>query len=177
MEQLGYSNERLVELRPTAAEKAAGFITQPIVSSLLLIVGFAGIVFEVLTPGFGVPGTVGGLSLVLFFGGRLLTGLAGWEVIILLIGGLVLLAVEAFILPGFGIAGIAGLAAVFASIILSYTTSAAGLISLNIALAATIVLVALGWRHIRKSSRWQRLVLSTRLERESGSAEPKPAGI
>ncbi|MGI6566271.1 MAG: nodulation protein NfeD [Firmicutes bacterium] len=173
LEQLGYSNERLVELRPTAAEKAAGFITQPIVSSLLLIVGFAGIVFEVLTPGFGVPGTVGGLSLVLFFGGRLLTGLAGWEVIILLIGGLVLLAVEAFILPGFGIAGIAGLAAVFASIILSYTTSAAGLISLNIALAATIVLVALGWRHIRKSSRWQRLVLSTRLERESGSAEPK----
>ena len=173
LQQLGYNYQGFVELRPTAAERAAGFITQPIVSSLLLILGFSGLVLEVLTPGFGVPGTIGGLSLLLFFGGRLLTGLAGWEVVILFVGGLILLAVEAFLLPGFGIAGIAGLAAVFASVILSYATSTAGLISLNIALGATIVLAALAWRHFQESSTGRRLVLTTRLERESGNAKQK----
>ena len=109
----------------------------------------------------------------MFFGGRLLTGLAGWEVVILFVGGLILLAVEAFLLPGFGAAGIAGLAAVFASIILSYATTKAGLISLNIALGATIVVAALAWRYIKGSSTWQRLVLSTRVERETGHTKPK----
>ncbi len=171
LERLKLDSGGIVELKPTAAERAAGFITQPVVSSLLLILGFAGIVLEVLTPGFGVPGTIGGLSLLLFFGGRLLTGLAGWEVVVLFLGGLILLVVEAFFLPGFGAAGIAGLVGVFASIILSYDSLRAGLINLNIALGTTILVTALAWRFIKKSSTWQRLVLSTRLERESGSIE------
>lgn len=177
LQQLGYSSREMVRLTPTAAEMAVGFLTQPLVSSLLLVLGFTGLVLEVLTPGFGIPGIVGGLSLLLFFGGRLLTGLAGWEVIILFAAGLILLAVEAFLIPGFGIAGLAGLAAIFASIVLSYSSSTAGLISLNAALGVTILVAALAWRYIRKTSTWRRLILSTSLRREDADDDSGRQGL
>ncbi|NMB11610.1 MAG: nodulation protein NfeD [Firmicutes bacterium] len=172
LQRLGYGDQSTYELRPTWAERTAGFLTQPGVSSLLLILGFAGLIFEILTPGFGVPGTVGIISLVLFFGGRMVIGLAGWEVAVLFVVGMILLLVEVFVIPGFGLAGILGLGAVFGSIVLSYATAEAGVASLSIALVATVLVVALGWRYIRRSSAWQRLVLSTRIDREGGYTAP-----
>ena len=57
---------------------------------------------ELKTGGFGVAGLVGFTSLALFFGSSYLVGLAGWEEVLLLAGGLIALAVEVFLLPGFG---------------------------------------------------------------------------
>jgi membrane-bound serine protease (ClpP class) len=65
-----------------------------------------------------------------------------------------------------------GLAAIFGSIVLSYATAEAGLVSLGIALGATVVVIALAWRYIRHTTAWQRLVLSTSLDRESGYVAP-----
>lgn len=172
LQRLGYGDQGTYELRATLAERAAGFLTLPGVSSVLLILGFAGLIFEIVTPGFGVPGTVGIISLVLFFGGRMVVGLAGWEVAVLFVLGTILLLTEVFLIPGFGLAGILGLGAIFASIILSYATAEAGIVSLSIALGATVLVVALGWRYIRRSSAWQRLVLSTRIDREGGYTAP-----
>lgn len=72
----GYENYELVELRPHWAERVARFITNSTVSSFLLTLGFLGLVVEITTPGWGVPGTGGVISLVLFFGGRYIVGLA-----------------------------------------------------------------------------------------------------
>src|SRR5690606_25149827 len=71
---------------------------------------------ELRTPGFGVAGGLGLLSLGLFFWGHWIVQLAGWEEMLLLGAGLLLLVLEAFVLPGFGIAGVAGVLACIAAL-------------------------------------------------------------
>lgn len=101
------------------AEHLVRFLTHPIVASLLMTVGMLGIILEIRTPGFGVPGGLGVSSLALFFWGHWLVQLAGWEELLLFGTGLALLFVEVFVIPGFGIAGVAGIAALLAGLSLS----------------------------------------------------------
>ncbi len=175
---LGYDRLGTRVLKATWAEKAAGFITLPVMSSLLLILGFAGLVLELLTPGFGVPGTIGIIGLVLFFGGRMIIGLAGWEEVFLFVTGFVLLLIEVFVIPGFGLVGLLGLASIFGSIVLSYASTEAGLVNLAVALMVTAFVVVIGWKRFRRSGAWERLVLKTVIDKTaSPDAEvPLPEG-
>jgi len=93
------------------AEALVRLLTHPVVSSLLMTAGLVGIITEIRTPGFGVPGAVGITSLSLFFWGHWLVQLAGWEELLLVALGIGLLIAEVFILPGFGIAGVLGILA------------------------------------------------------------------
>ena len=93
----------------TWAETFVRFLTNPIVSSLLMTIGLLGILVEIRTPGFALPGAVGLLSLALFFWGHWIVQLAGWEELLLVGAGVILLGLELFVVPGFGIAGIAGI--------------------------------------------------------------------
>ena len=95
----------------TWAETFVRFITNPVVSSLLMTIGMLGLLIEIRTPGFALPGTIGLLSLGLFFWGHWIVQLAGWEELLLVATGVVLLAVEIFIIPGFGVAGVGGILA------------------------------------------------------------------
>jgi membrane-bound serine protease (ClpP class) len=107
------------ELRPVRenwAEQVVRFLTHQVVSSLLMSLGLLGLVVELRTPGFGVPGVVGALCLVAFFWGHLLVALAGWEQLLLLAVGLALIAVEVFFVAGFGVAGILGILALVAAL-------------------------------------------------------------
>ena len=105
---IGLPNARVVTIEPNWAELVVRFLTNPLVAPLLLSLGVLGLVFEIKTGAFGLGGLVSLASLGLFFGSSLLVGLAGWEEIILLGIGLVAIAVEVFILPGFGAAGVLG---------------------------------------------------------------------
>jgi membrane-bound serine protease (ClpP class) len=160
------------------AERIVRFLTHPMVAPLLLSLGMLGLIFEVKSPGFGVPGIVGAAALTAFFGGHFLIGLAGWEELILLVGGIVLLAVEMFVLPGFGIAGIAGVLAILAAFYLSMLNvpmatgydyaQALGVLSLSI-----IVVIVAGWvvlRMLPRSRGFSRsgLVLGDATTRETG---------
>ena len=91
------------------AEQLVRFLTNPIVGGLLMSLGMLGIGIELYTPGVGLPGGVGVTCLVLFFFGHFMTHLAGFEEIVLIGIGLILLVVEVFVTPGFGVAGISGL--------------------------------------------------------------------
>ncbi len=95
---------------PNWAEQVVRFLTNPLVSPLLLSLGVLGLVFEIKSGAFGLGGLVSLASLGLFFGSSFLLGLAGWEEVLLLGLGLIALAVEVFVLPGFGVAGFLGLA-------------------------------------------------------------------
>jgi membrane-bound serine protease (ClpP class) len=95
------------------------FLTHPIVAGILLPLGVLGLMVELRVPGFGLAGGVGVAALALFFGSHLIVGLAGWEDVVLLGAGLVLLAFEVFVLPGFGIAGILGLVCVGLAVFLA----------------------------------------------------------
>ena len=83
-------------------------VSSPYVAPLLLSVGVIGLVLEIKAGAFGLGGLVSLVSFGLFFGASILTGHAGWQEVILLGLALISLGVEAFILPGFGVAGILG---------------------------------------------------------------------
>jgi membrane-bound serine protease (ClpP class) len=106
LEKLDISESEVVSVEPTFAEKLARFITNPLVVTLLLSIGCLGLVVELFSPGFGLPGLIGLSSFGLFFFGHTIAGFAGYESVILFVIGLALLAAELFI-PG-GIVGIIG---------------------------------------------------------------------
>ncbi|MGP4074449.1 NfeD family protein [Halobacillus sp. K22] len=137
LNELGLSNAKITENNPTPAENLARFLTDPVVIPILLSVASLGLIVELYSPGFGIPGIMGLLSLVLFFYGHIVAGLAGYEAIILLILGVGLVIAEIF-LPG-GIAGIAGVVSIVASLMLSSADMGHMAMSIGIALIATII--------------------------------------
>jgi len=159
------------------AESVVRFFTHPVVAPFLLSLGFLGLLVEIKTAGFGLAGAAGVASLALFFGAHMLVGLAGWEELILLGVGVVLLAVEAFVVPGFGVFGIGGIVAVLASIYLSlvgqFSTGVDYSQAAMVLSASVLVMMVLGWALLRTLPRSQRLarsgvLLSDELDRETG---------
>ncbi|MEZ4632253.1 MAG: NfeD family protein [Deinococcales bacterium] len=110
LDKLGYGNVSIVDKSPSATERAALWLTSPFVAMALLAIGIVGILLEVFIPGFGLPGILGTLALLLFFSSRFIASPTGlWDVALILIA-LILIVTELFIIPGFGIVGILGLA-------------------------------------------------------------------
>lgn len=143
--QLDLGGAELRRVQPNWAEGLVRFLTAPAVASLLLALGTLGIFIELRSPGFGVPGLVGIASLVLFFWAHWLVRLVGWEELALLGVGAVLLALEAFVVPGFGVTGILGIVAVLAGLTLSLVGAGVSFPGLTRAVAqvAVALLVAL----------------------------------
>jgi len=164
MEAFGVVASDWIDMEPNWSERVARFLTDPTVSSILLTLGFLGLLTEMTSPGWGVPGTGGVIALALFFGARFLAGLAGYEMILLFVGGLLLILLELFVIPGFGVAGVAGIAAILASIYFSFPDAATALKSLAVSLFAALVLGAVMLRFLPRSRAWQHLVLSTAIE-------------
>lgn len=109
--ELGLDDNELVVTSLGFAEQLVRFLTNPLLAGLLLLGGFLLIIGDLFSGGLGIA-AVGGLALLaIFFWGHLLAGLAGWEDIVLVLVGIALIAVEVFVLPGFGVAGILGLIA------------------------------------------------------------------
>jgi membrane-bound serine protease (ClpP class) len=102
--------------RQTWAETLVRFLTHPVISSMLMTVGLLGLLVEIRTPGFAVPGSIGLVSLGLFFWGHWIVQLAGWEELLLVAVGVLLLALEVFVIPGVTVAGIAGVVALVAGL-------------------------------------------------------------
>lgn len=99
-------------------ERIISFVLNPVISSILILVIIAGIYFEMQTPGVGFAGLAALVALILYLVPYYLNGLAAnWEIIAFFVG-LGLIAVEIFVLPGFGIAGIAGIALTVGSLFL-----------------------------------------------------------
>lgn len=112
-------NAKIVEYKPTALEKFIGFMVNPIVSGILIMAILGGIYFEMQSPGIGFPFGVAVLAAILYFSPLYLEGLAAnWEILIFIIG-LILIALEIFVVPGFGVTGISGITLAFSGLVLS----------------------------------------------------------
>jgi membrane-bound serine protease (ClpP class) len=177
------------ELRHTSlnwAEQVVRFLTHPVVSSLLMTVAMLGIIIELRTPGFGIPGVLGVGSLGLFLWGHWLVQLVGWEEVLLALGGVVLLMLELFVIPGFGIAGVLGILALVTGLVLSLLGSGENAPGFIVAAASRVVfalLLALGaslllLRFLPRLPFGKALVLDTGLGAGSGytSAPATDAG-
>jgi membrane-bound serine protease (ClpP class) len=179
LKQLGLVGAEIRRASPNWAENFVRFLTHPVVSSLLMTIGILGIILEVRTPGFGVPGILGIGSLALFFWGHWLVQLAGWEEMLLVVSGLALLAAEIFIIPGFGVAGVLGIAALLSGLSLSligggatwdFILKAVGRVIFSLLLAVVGSLVLL--RFLPRLPFGKRLILATGLAAGEGYASP-----
>jgi membrane-bound serine protease (ClpP class) len=113
---------KVEELTATAEDSVVWFLSNPWVRFFLIALGILGIVIELWTPGFGIPGILGVTCFALcFIGGYLADTAAVWEILLFIVG-LALLAVEIFVLPGFGIVGVLGILCCFGALLLSFQT-------------------------------------------------------
>lgn len=119
LEAVGLAGATLQATAPSPAEALVRILTLPAVAGLLMAAGLLLIFTDLLSGGIGLLALFGMLAIGLFFWGHLLAGLAGWEGIALVILGLVLLAVELFVTPGFGVAGILSVLALLGGLFLS----------------------------------------------------------
>ena len=181
LEAVGLGGARVVSVEPNWAEQVVRFLTNPLVSPLLLSLGLLGLVLEIKSGAFGVGGLVSLASLGLFFGSSFVLGLAGWEEVLLLGLGLVALAIEAFVLPGFGVAGILGIVAVAAAMVLALMGAAPttgdvvqALAILGASLVITSAVVYAWLRHIPNSDRWGGLFLRGRMTQSDGYISALP---
>ena len=119
LEQIGIEEYELVEYKPTTLERIIGFLVNPIVSGILIMAILGGIYFEMQTPGIGFPLVIAIIAAFAYFAPLYLEGLAAnWEILLFIVG-LILIAIEIFVLPGFGIAGILGILCAFISLVIS----------------------------------------------------------
>lgn len=115
----GLADATLVESGQNWAETLVRFLTNSVVASLLVSLGLLLILVDVYTGGFGAVGAAGLALIGIFFWGHFLVGLAGWEGVALVGVGLLLILLEVFVIPGFGIAGILGVAALLGGVFVS----------------------------------------------------------
>ncbi|WP_417899542.1 nodulation protein NfeD [Bacillus haimaensis] len=167
LQTLGYEDAEVVNVEVSFAENVARFLTNPIVVSILLSVGSLGLVLELYSPGFGIPGFMGISALLLFFYGHLVAGLAGMETMILFVLGVIFIVLEIFV-PG-GILGVLGLGAVITSFFLAtdniVETGIALLIAMLVTVVAMVVLFTVFGKRIRL---FDRIILRDSTNTEQG---------
>ena len=173
LEHLGMEDAAVETVEPTVSERLARFLTNPAVMTILLLLGFGGIAFELLAPGFGVPGIVGVCAFVLFFFGNIVAGFAGIEHIILFVAGIILLVLELFI-PSFGILGVSGFICLVLGIVLAQANITQALSSLGISLLVVVVIMVFGFRRLKDRGIWNRFVLRDEFKSESGYVPTEP---
>jgi len=109
LKKAGIVNYTIHEQKLTATDKMIGFLTRPAVSGILIMIIIAGIYFEFQSPGIGFPIIMAIIAALLYFAPHYIEGVAAnWEILVF-IAGVILLAVEIFVIPGFGVAGILGI--------------------------------------------------------------------
>lgn len=158
-EKLAIEGADIRSIEETFAEKLARFITHPVVVPILLTIASLGLVVELYSPGFGLPGFAGVTSLLLFFYGHLVAGIAGYETLVLFVIGVILIILEVFI-PG-GIAGLVGVAAIIGSLFLATGDVLHMSISLLIAFTVSILVSILLVKVFGKKMKFFRKIILT----------------
>jgi len=149
LEYLGLEDAHINEVHPDFRIRTAQFLTRHEIASLLLTIGMLAFVIEMFVPGFGIPGIIGLISFLLYFGGGFLAGHTEWWPIMLFAFGIGLLIAEAA-MPGFGVLGISGLIVVIASLVLAAPDPIRGMTSVGIAFLVSVIAIPIlgkifGW--------------------------------
>lgn len=168
-----------VYLTSNWAEDFVRFLNNPIISSMLILIGMLGIFTEIKMGVWGFPGTIAVIALALFFGSGYILELASVIEIVIFIIGVILLLLEIFVIPGFGILGILGIlfmiAGLFFGLVSDFGMSDYSILSIAITqLAAVFVLSAIFIfilsKLLPKSAIWNRLILQDNIAIKSGYA-------
>ena len=151
LEHAGVKDYVIKEQRYSVIDKLVGFLVRPFVSGLLIMLIIGGIYFELQQPGIGFPLVLALVAAALYFAPLYLEGLAAyWEIIIFIIG-IVLIFLELFVIPGFGVAGVSGIVCVVAGLVFSmvgnvgfdFSAVPSGLIAQRLMVVLVAIAVAL----------------------------------
>jgi len=182
--KLGIEEYELRSYTPSPMDKVIGFLINPLVSGVLIMIIIGGIYFELQSPGIGFPLGAAIVAALLYFAPLYLEGMAeNWELILFIVG-IILIMVEIFAIPGFGVAGVAGIIAVITGLTLSlvdnvvfedpeFTGEGLGLLlrSLSLVLVAMLLgLITSLWttRKLLTSTTFSKLSLRSEQRTEDG---------
>ncbi len=160
---------RIIERRP--ADSLIRLITNPVVGTLLLMIGLGGLALEVITAGFGAAGVISLAAFALYFGGNLAAGMAEYWVLILFAFGIGLMLIEA-VMPGFGVFGVAGLIATIFSIVLAAVSVQTGMLMLIISIVLAAVFTAVSFRFFARRGALRHIILSEQETADLGYVAP-----
>ena len=119
LKHAGIDNYEIKKYEPTKLEGLIRLLVSPAIQGILIMLIIGGIYFELQSPGIGFPIGAAAIAAILYFAPLYLEGLAeNWEMVIFILG-IILIALEVFVIPGFGIAGISGIIMVIAGLVLS----------------------------------------------------------
>jgi membrane-bound serine protease (ClpP class) len=182
MKLAGIEDYYFVEQDPGIIEKIILFLLNPMVSGILIMIMIGGIYFELQTPGIGFPFFAALIAATLYFAPHYLNGLAEhWEILLFIVGiGLIILEIFAF--PGFGVAGISGIALVITALVLSMTLNFGFdftfappttiikkiAIVLGFTSAGLLCSIWFGMKVINANTRFGAIALKTELGKETG---------
>jgi len=167
LNHFGYESSDIVVKEEGLQVKLAKYISNTTISTMLLTLGFVGLVVEILTPGFGVGGTISIMGFGLYIGGNILAGNSNWTSLVLFVVGLGLLIIEG-IVPGFGLPGIGGLIFVLTGTVLAMQDLPTAFLSLSIAIIITALVTTIMIKMGYKSKLLSKVVLSNRLDGHKG---------
>jgi membrane-bound serine protease (ClpP class) len=121
-ELYGLGDTTVALVSPNWVDTMIWLLNTPLVSMLLIVGGILGLYLELKLPGIGMPSIIAALCFLLFFWSHFMGGTATGLEILLFLAGLVCLAIELFLLPGFGVFGLTGILLMVSSIVLASQT-------------------------------------------------------
>ncbi|CDZ75119.1 nodulation efficiency protein D (NfeD) [Peptoniphilus sp. ING2-D1G] len=166
-ENLEMSKENVKFADMSMSQKFVKAISTSSISTLLLMLGMMGFLFEIFSPGFGVGGVISIISFSLFFIGNIISGNSNWYSVFVFLLGLVLIFVE-ILIPGFGIAGISGIIAVVIGIVLALGSIETAITSLSISIIITIIFGVFLVKRGMKSRLFRKFTLTKASTTEEG---------
>jgi membrane-bound serine protease (ClpP class) len=175
---------KVAKVTPYGFEVLARWITM--ISPLLIMIGFLALYIELNTPGIGVPALVALICFSIYFLGHFVAGLAGWEEVVLFAIGVILLAIEIFLIPGFGLTGALGIVAILVALTMAMIQRWPGgpllptwpqlqvpLLKLSLGLLGAMIGALIVGRFLPKSSLFRRLELAATTSAAAGYTSSK----
>ena len=183
---LGLGDTEIVALEASVPDQIISAITGSVLTSLLVLVGLIALYLEITSPGFGVPGTIAIICFaIVFLGSSMLGTVASLELLLFLLG-VVLLAVEIFLIPGFGVAGISGIILIVFSLVLSrqdfiwpefswqWDQFQSNLLMVGLTLLGSIAIFALILKFFPHAPLFKRLILTSVQSNQEGFVVQEP---
>lgn len=181
LEQLNLQDAEIIRYELSTTDNIISFFLNPFISGILLLIIVGGLYFELQTPGVGFPLMAAIVAGVLYLVPYYLNGLAeNWE-ILMFVAGIILILLEVFVIPGFGIAGISGIALTVVSLVLVMVNNQMfdftfvpsenlmrSMISVVAGMVGAAVVIALTWNRLLNSRSMQHVVLNNTFHSKEG---------
>jgi len=179
----------IARFTPSFGDSVVEMVSTPAARGFLIVLFLVAIYAAMHAPGHGLAELVAVLALALLVGVPLMTGYAQWWEILVILVGVVLLALELFVIPGFGVAGIVGIICLIYGLVMTFVgpdggtglsktegwwgNLRTGLATVVSAMAGAIVVAMVLKRYLPKMPYFGRLILTT-VSGDTGRQTPLP---